>query len=110
MSDITVICPKCAHKYILLINGPVKRTTPQNKLYWGVYIKTLAEFFGMFPDECHENLKLLFNPIDSKLVPGGRVGASTTKMTTQDFGEYLDKIKIWALTEYNVTLPERETE
>ena len=106
MSDITVICPKCSHKYILTLEGKVIRTNPQNRLYWSVYIKTLADHFGMTPDECHENLKLFFNPIDSKLIPGERVGGSTTKMTTKEFGEYLDKIKIWALTDHNVTLPE----
>lgn len=109
MSIIKSKCPRCKFEYSL-IAPLINRTQKQNALYWPVYVQTCADHFGYFPDEMHEELKLMFNAKDSKLIPGARVGGSTTKMTTKEFTEYLEKIQIWALTEHGIELPEMESD
>jgi hypothetical protein len=73
-----------------------------------VYVKICADFLGYFPDEMHEEFKLMFNAKDSKLQPGEKIGGSTTQMTTKEFTEYLNIIRIWAKIEHGIDLPEAE--
>lgn len=110
MNNLEAICPKCKFKYTIPLDRQLVRTLPQNSLYWAVYVKTIAEHLGYFPDECHEELKLLFNPHDSKLVLGAKVGGSTTRMTRKEFSEYLEKIRIWAMVNHGIDLPEAESQ
>ena len=60
----------------------------------------------MLAEELHEEMKLRFNPKDSKFTPGARFGSSTTIMTRKEFTNYLESIRIWAFQELNVDLPE----
>ncbi len=80
------------------------RTLSQNKYYWGVVIEILGGHFGYEPDEMHEALKFKFlkKHEDTDLITVG----STTKLSTKEFGEYLDKIMRWAATEHQCYIPE----
>ena len=109
MSVIKSKCPKCNFEYSLIAHNDLTRTNRQNNLYWGIYVPTCADHFGYMPDEMHEEFKLMFNGIDSKLVPGAKVGGSTTKLTTKQFKDYLEKIIIWATTQ-GIELPEMESD
>ena len=87
-----------------------KRTSDQNRYYWGVVIPILADYFGHDnPEDMHEELKELFNPIESKVKPGKIIGGSTTKMSTEEFyvGEtsYVERICRWAAMEYQIYIP-----
>ena len=108
MNNLKAKCPKCKFDYVIALDRQLIRTIPMNKLYWGVYIRTIADELGYFPDELHDELKLKFNPRDSKLNLGNKVGGSTTKMKRQEFSFYLERIKIWALRDYGIELPEPE--
>lgn len=108
MNTLKAKCPRCRFEYKIPLNQELIRTMPQNSLYWSVYVKTIADHLGYFPSDLHEELKLLFNPKDSKLVFGARVGGTTTRMNRKEFSEYLEKIKAWAMTEYQIVLPEPE--
>ena len=108
MNNLDAVCPRCSFKYTISLDRQLIRTIPQNKLYWSVYVKTIADSLGYFPEELHEELKFLFNPKDSKLTPGARVGGSTTQMKRKEFTEYLEKIRIWAQTEHGIVLPESD--
>lgn len=110
MNNLKVTCPNpnCLLEYTIILDRQLIRTLPQNSLYWGVYIKIIANTLGYLPEELHEEFKLMFNPKDSKFIPGGRVGGSTTKMTRRDFTEYLEKIRVWAFTYKEIDLPEAE--
>jgi len=107
MSIVTVQCPRCNFTYNLISDQSMNRTLKQNSMYWPVYVQTCADYFGYFPDEMHEEFKLMFNGKDSKLVPGAKVGGTTTKMTTREFTQYLERIKIWAGT-HGIQLPDTE--
>lgn len=76
----------------------------ENGYYWSVVIPILSEHFGYFPDETHESIKLKF------LQTGGddkfpRLG-STASLNKIDWEELMEKIRIWALTDFNVKIPE----
>lgn len=103
---LKAVCPKCKFAYQIPLEHELIRTLPQNKLYWGIYVRILSEHFGYFPEEMHEELKNLFNPKDSKLVPGQRIGGTTTRMTRKQFTDYLEQIKFWAMSEHGIDLPE----
>jgi len=87
-----------------------KRTNDQNRYYFGVVIPILADFFGHDSAEAmHEDLKLKFNPVDSKLDKSKKIGGSTTKMSTVDFysaeNSYIERIVRWASIEYSIYIP-----
>lgn len=98
-----------SHVEIVIRKHRDKRTDLQNQYYWGVVIKILSNHFGYEPEEMHEELKLMFNPIQSKIDPNRKIGGSTTKMNTVEFyvdqDSYVERIARWAASEYGVYIP-----
>lgn len=87
-----------------------KRTSDQNAYYWGIVIPILADFFGHDdPEAVHEDLKLKFNPIQSRINLGKNIGDSTTKLSTIEFfsaeDSYVNRICRWAASEYSIFIP-----
>ncbi len=80
------------------------RTLNQNRYYWGVVVELLSQHFGYDKDEMHEALKFKFlkKYEDSELPTVG----STTKLSTIDFNEYIEKVMRWAVTEHQIYIPE----
>lgn len=89
-----------------------KRSNEQNRYYWGVVIAILSEHFGYDPEEMHEEMKLMFNPIPSKIDPSRTIGGSTTKMDTVEFfsdeQSYVERICRWAAEQHEVFIPPPE--
>lgn len=81
-----------------------QRSLPQNKYYWGVVVKILADEFGYTTDEMHDALKWQFLRIREIKKPD-RI-KSTTELSTSEFEEYLESIRQWASIEYGVIIPE----
>jgi hypothetical protein len=79
-----------------------KRSLKQNNYYWVAVVPAIADFLRTHtPDateeDAHELLKREFNPRHIKTAKGTfKIGASTTKMTTNDFTEYVMRIQQWA--------------
>lgn len=87
-----------------------KRTNQQNRYYWGVVIPILADYFGHDnPEDMHEDLKLKFNPVESKIEPGKIIGGTTTAMSTIDFmvsdDSYIERICRWAASDFGIYIP-----
>ena len=87
-----------------------KRSNDQNAYYWGVVIPILANHFGHDnPEDMHTDLKELFNPVESKVSPGKKIGGSTAKMTTVEFmsadDSYVERICRWAAIEHGIYIP-----
>lgn len=76
----------------------------ENGYYWSVVIPILSEHFGYLPDETHEALKLKFlqKGGDDKLP---RLG-STASLNKIEWEELMERIRVWALTDFNVKIPE----
>jgi hypothetical protein len=87
-----------------------KRTNDQNKYYWGIVIPILADYFGYdTAEDVHADLKLKFNPIQSKIDPDKTIGGTTTKLSTVDFysadDSYVERICRWASEEFSIYIP-----
>jgi len=77
------------------------RSNNQNRYYFGIVIKILGDELGYMPDEMHEALKWKF------LRKGGKLETvkSTSSLTTIEFEEYLELIRIWALRDLEIAIP-----
>lgn len=74
------------------------RSLSQNARYWAL-LTALAEHTGYEVDELHEHFKREFlgRPLvlaDARgvVLSDGKVGQSTTRMTTKEFAAYMDRI------------------
>lgn len=84
------------------------RSAAQNRLMWE-YITTLADYTGNSKDDMHEILKLRFLGSETITALGYKIERprSTTKLTTAEFTDYLDKIDALAI-QLGVRLPKPE--
>lgn len=92
-----------------------KRSHPQNKYYWGVLIKEVAirlRELGndwLTDDDVHEMMKMKFN---CKLQPNTNTGEtveipkSTTSLTTTEFNEFMERIRMWASDFLEIYIPD----
>ena len=94
------------HLDIIIRKHKTKRTLEQNAYYWSVVVPILADEFGHDnAEDMHEDLKREFNPVPSKLDPSKKIGGSTTKLSTVEFADYVDRICRWAATEHGIYIP-----
>jgi trans-2-enoyl-CoA reductase len=77
------------------------RTISQNRYYFGVVVKLIAQHTGHDPEQIHEALKQMFSPkwyMDPR--PPTRetmaIPTSTTRLDTIEFVEYTEKCRMWA--------------
>lgn len=91
-----------------------KRSTQQNRYYWGVLIELCKRGFNdlghdLNSEDTHEFLKAKFNPKDIVFEDTGEVftfGASTTEMDTIDFKLYVEKIQQFGSEILNIVIPD----
>jgi hypothetical protein len=84
-----------------------QRSGNQNKYYWGVVIAILGDFLGYEHEEIHELLKAKFLKY-VKTLPNGEsveLTKSTKNLNTKEFEDYLERIRIFAALELDVTIP-----
>lgn len=89
------------------------RTNAENRYYWGVVVKLLADELGYSSEDMHELLKMQFNSkvLDvyakaDKLTPRKcRIGKSTASLKVEEFENYLESIRVWAATFLKVVIP-----
>jgi hypothetical protein len=82
-------------KYRVIVERFVKsRSTQQNRLYWS-YLRLIEYETGQDSNDLHEYLKRKLLPPRFVEVLGEEIKlpATTTKLDSKDFGEYLDKIE-----------------
>jgi len=92
----------------VLTIGKKKRTTKQNKRYWGngvlAQIAAQATVNGRLysADTWHEQMKRMFIGVID--LPDGQViGMSSTGLTTVEFCEFCDRAEAYACTDLGVT-------
>lgn len=81
------------------------RSNAQNRLMW-MWYGTLSDDLGYSTDELHELCKARFLGVEERQILGESVfmARSTTKITTIEFTDYLNKIEALAI-ELGITLP-----
>ena len=85
------------------------RTLQQNKYYWSVVVKLIAQHTGHDPEQIHELLKQMFSP-KWHIATGNEIGSegiptSTTRLDTLEFVEYSEKCRVWANDFLGLNIP-----
>lgn len=79
---------------VTIAKAETQRTMSQNRYYWSCVVRLLSEHCGYEEGAMHAELKRHF-------------GVESTKtMTLEEFGSYVDRVRIWARTEMGVELPD----
>jgi hypothetical protein len=82
------------------------RTNAENRYYWGVIVKIVADEMGIIPDEAHDFLKHLFLKQGVE-VDGKRfeIARSTADLTIAEFESYCERCRQWAAAELGAVIP-----
>ena len=91
-----------------------KRSSPQNRYYWGVVIKEITlrlRELGhqwLTDEDVHDMMKLKFNyeQIVSEHGEVLELPKSTTTLTKTQFAEYVDNIRMWASGFLSIDIPD----
>ena len=85
------------------------RSLQENKYYFWVVLKILSDELWYEVDEVHELMKERFLTKIEKLKSDKRVKLkrtkSTSELTTQEFEEYLENIRVFASKYLNIIIP-----
>jgi len=79
------------------------RSIDANAYYWGCVIEILRMEWGYEKEEMHDALGLMFRRDYSKPVP---TIIRTSNMSSRDFWEYIERIRRWAASEFNIVIPD----
>lgn len=99
-------CPTCGMKK--------KRSSESNRMYWAL-LNLIAEQLpvkgqGYTANTWHAYLVQRYLGCHDITLPNGKVvtmNVSTSALTNEEFGEYMDKCLAWA-SEHGIVLPDRE--
>jgi hypothetical protein len=90
-----------------------KRSSPQNRYYHGVVVQEvklglLNIGYEMTAEETHFFLKSKFNPVQIPNKEGEAIElpGTTTNLTKTQFGEYIEKIAMWAVEYLRIRIPQ----
>jgi len=95
---------------VLITSEEKKRNVEQNRFYWGVVLKNIAEQSWVAgkqycKDVWHEHFARMFGVCDEMTLPNGEIilrRKSTTQMTIGEFSEYLNQVQSYAASELSV--------
>ncbi len=84
------------------------RTNSQNRYYWGVVVKLIAEHTGHDPEQIHELLKHLHSPkwhFQTAPISTSKIPTSTTRLDTLEFADYTERCRVWANEFLGLSIP-----
>lgn len=101
-------------KYLIEISRHNKRSTPQNRYYWGLIIPVVQKGIKdlgteLTTEETHQFLKARFNfqeIVNHETGEAIPVPRSTTGLTKIQFAEYIDNIQRFAVEFLNIIIPD----
>ena len=84
------------------------RSLSQNRYYRFILTVIAGKISGHTTDELHEAFKLKFNGKMINFPKGGSqmIGGSTAIMETDEFTAYINRVKLFALEEFGIEIPE----
>jgi hypothetical protein len=83
-----------------------KRSDQQNRYYWGVVVKMIADHCGYTPEEMHEALKFKVLGSESPDDHGLVKIRSTAALSTDEFSQYVNKVVQFAAMSLGVFIPD----
>ena len=91
---------------VTITHNKPTRSDDQNRYYWGVVIRYIADYAGYRGNEelqsLHEELKRKFLPKLGVL----QIAQSTATLTSKEFSDYVETIRTWAATELSLYIPD----
>lgn len=105
-------------RYIIEVNSYDRRTSPQNRYYFGLVIPIIQQGIkdlghDLTKDETHEFLKSKFNLIEVVNKNTGEyelIPQSTTRLNKEDFSAYIEKIQRWSAEFLQIVIPDPGTQ
>ncbi len=84
-----------------------KRSLAQNAYFWGVIVEILSKELGYSSKEMHNILKGLFLT-KTVLFKNDWIEytVGTSELDTKEFEKIMDEIRMWAIVEWNIWIPE----
>lgn len=111
--ELKLAQPSLFKNYLSSLRGEVeiivrkwkkRRSSNQNKYYWGVVVPIISKETGYSNEEAHEALKWKFlRQKKRELLPTVK---STTGLSTIEFNNYIEEIVKWAGQEMKIMIPE----
>lgn len=101
-------------RYKVTVEKSDKRSSQQNRYYWGVVIHLINQAFydlghELTAEETHEFLKAKFNHkeiVNSDTGELLQLPLSTTRLNKSEFSEYVEKIQRFAAEFLNTVIPD----
>ena len=92
---------------IAIAEAKRSRSDNQNRYYWGVVVKMLGDELGYAQDEMHDALKFKFLRLEAEPEKGRVLETvrSSSKLKTDEFEDYVERIRIWAASELGIVIP-----
>lgn len=101
-------------KYLIEINDHNKRSSPQNRYYWGLVVPMVKR--GLYEhgtevteQEVHEYFKAKFNVtaiLNESTGEVDNVPLSTTRLNKEQFSDYIENIQRWAAEWLQMVIPD----
>jgi hypothetical protein len=86
--------------------GTPDEESNQNGYLWTVVLPYLCEYFGYLPYDMLDALRPLFFFEVSDKDPNIKRLKSTSEYNTKEWEEKMEEIRVWALTEHDIKIPE----
>jgi len=80
------------------------RSDQQNRYYWGVVVRLLAEHCGYTPDEMHDALRVQFLTVKREGLP--TTMRRTSDLDTAEMEQFMSSVRQWASMELSIYIPE----
>ena len=103
---------------VTVVKYRVRRSDRQNRYYWPCFVHVFGEFLRdqgetVDDDQVHELLKNRFlEVVIANRATGEVIGStarSTTKLSTVEFNDYLDRIAHWLAETFGIIVPDPDT-
>lgn len=102
---------------VMIIGRRNTRSLRMNRYYWGVVVRMLVDFFNqentfgrhVNAEYVHEILAVKFLGTKKIMMPDHEiieVRESSTDLDNQDFINYFENVRMWALELFNLDIPE----
>lgn len=95
------------HIQITVRESGKPRSLRQNAYLWSVVYQYIADETGHTTEDIHEFCKMKFLPRQFVEIAGDAysISKSTTRLSTEEFGQYVDQIVAFAGTELSLSIP-----
>ena len=82
------------------------RTNQQNAYLWAVVYKEIGDYIGDLPEAIHDEYDEILDLRKYVDENGNRRVKSTTQMSVEEMGQYIEKLKLWSWHRHNLYIPD----